>query len=372
MTQNLHCSMIHGGLQINLKNDRNQILINQCCLRDDMKPSSGIDNVWQNKSLIPLRNTNLENQWAKGCWHCEGNEAAGLTSFRTGMLEKFGHKTNLSGPQRLDLMFDISCNLACRMCGPDASTFWQRHLTDNHIPFDAPGPDSRVDEMTAILKTLDLSNLEMVVFCGGETLLGQSYWRVAELLTELVPNSQDQLTVCFQTNGTMPIAERYYPIIEKCQLVKLHISLDGTGNRFEYQRWPAKWNQVADNILNLKETLPVNVMFLIEETMNIFNLYYQSELEAWVNDNFSTNRLGDITNHTRHLAKKEFALDNLSQAYVDAIAHTPLANLIEPGWQENSDNIRTMIAKIQLFDQIRGEDWRKTFPEVAEFYSKFL
>jgi pyruvate-formate lyase-activating enzyme len=372
MTQNLHCPIIHGGLQINLKTSQDQIFINHCCLRDDMTSVTDINSIWQSQALIPLRNLNLKNQWAKGCWHCEGNEKAGQTSSRTGMLEKFGTRTNLSGPQHLDLMFDIGCNLACRICAPDTSTYWQRHLTDNRIPFDAPGPESRVDNMMAILQTLDLSNLEMVVFSGGETLLGQGYWRVAKLLTELVPNAQEQLTVCFQTNGTMPVAEHYYPIIEKCHLVKLHISLDGVGNRFEYQRWPAKWNQVAENILNLKETLPTNVMFLVEETMNIFNLYYQSELETWVNDNFSTNRLGDITNHTRHPAKKEFALDNLSQAYVDAIKNTQLANLIKPGWQENPDNIRAMIDKIQQFDTIRGEDWRKTFPEVTEFYSKFL
>jgi hypothetical protein len=100
--------------------------------------------------------------------------------------------------------------------------------------------------------------------------------------------------LCFQTNGTQPIHPKNFETIEKFHLVKLHISLDGVGNRFEYLRWPANWRQVTDNILDLRKTLPGNVMFVIEETVSIFNLLYINELESWVKQNFTTNREGDV------------------------------------------------------------------------------
>jgi len=365
--------MIHGGLEISLKNN-NKIRVNHCCLYNE-STSINInpgDNIWNNQKLIPLRQLNELNQWDPGCWTCQGNELAGQASFRTGMLEKFGEKKNLSGPQRLDLLFDISCNLACRTCGPHSSTYWQRHLKENKIDFNSTSPISRADEMIAVLKTLDLSNLEMVVFCGGETLMGNAYWQVAEAVADMCPHAKDKITLCFQSNGTQSIDTKYFPIIERFHLITINISLDGINERFEYLRWPAKWNQVIDNIGNLRETSPVNTMFLIEETISIFNLYYQDELERWTKNNFSTNRLGDHINHTRHVANGVFGLDNLSQSYVDSIRSTNLINLVNPNWRENSTEITAMIAEIQKFDTIRKQDWTKIFPEVADFYSRYL
>jgi sulfatase maturation enzyme AslB (radical SAM superfamily) len=210
------------------------------------------------------------------------------------MLKQFGVKTNLSGPQRLDLMFDVGCNLACRTCGPELSTYWQKHMLDHGLPLRrVPTTASRADDMIKLLEQMDLSNLGQVVFCGGETLLGQGYWRVADALADLVPNARDRLTVCFQTNGTQSISDRNYDTIEKFQLVRLNISLDGVGERFNYLRWPATWNQVTDNILKIRQTAPPNVMLLIEETLSIFNLFYTNELKDWLRNNFSTDGRGE-------------------------------------------------------------------------------
>jgi sulfatase maturation enzyme AslB (radical SAM superfamily) len=350
-----------------------KVYINHCCLRRDNLEEVGMNNVWKSPTLIPLRKINSSEVWDAGCWPCRGNENAGLESFRSGMLNKFGVRTNLSGPQKLDLKFDIGCNLACRSCGPSASTYWQKHMIQNNIPMKHRYPsESRADDMIEILKTLDLSNLEMVVFCGGETLLGQSYWKVTEAIAELAPHAKEKVILCFQTNGTQPINEKHFKTIEKFHLIKLNISLDGIGDRFEYLRWPANWNQVVNNIQNLKQTLPNNVMFLIEETISVFNLYYQHELKDWVKKNYSVNRLGDIINHTHHPVGGDFSLNSMSQEYVDAIVNTDLGGLIKPDWKENTLQIQSMIAEIKKYDQIRNQDWRRVFPEVSEFYKRFI
>jgi sulfatase maturation enzyme AslB (radical SAM superfamily) len=134
-------------------------------------------------------------------------------------------------------------------------------------PISVPGKKNQVIDA---LSKLDLSNLRQLVFCGGETLLGQEYWDVAKWLADHVPNAKQQLTLCFQTNGTQPVRPENFDIIEKFYLVKLHISLDGIQDRFEYLRWPASWNQVTDNILNLRETLPGNVPCLLWKKPLVF------------------------------------------------------------------------------------------------------
>ena len=370
--QNLYCSMIHGGLTLSFKSD--VAVAQHCCLRPLVFPVDTNTNFWTDPQFVPLREYNKTNQWHAGCANCEQLERANSYSFRQGMNNglQIQGQTDLSGPVRLDLMFDISCNLACRTCGTDSSTFWQKHLKA-HNEWSEPvyTPKSKEQVIDAI-KQLDLSNLRQLVFCGGETLLGNEYWAVADWIGDHVPNAKQQLTLCFQTNGTQSISPANYRIIEKFHLIKLHVSLDGVADQFEYLRWPAKWEQVTSNIQELKNTLPSNVMFVVEETVSIFNLAYTDRLDAWIRENFTTNREGDVTNHTRHLAAGWYSLENCSQEYVDAMQKTPHANLIPSNWCESDSRIKAMLQQIQKFDSYRNESFTKTFPEVAEYYARFL
>lgn len=374
MSDNLYCPMIHGGLNINLKNSNGQIGFNQCCLSTtNLEIDNTLENIWNNQKLISIRELNKTNVWNKDCWECQRLESAGQHSFRSAMIDKFGVKENLSGPQRIDLLFDLSCNLACRICGPHSSTFWQKHLKENDISFGNFPTKSKMDDIVKVLRSLDLSNLEMVQYCGGETLMGNTYWETSKILAELIPDSKEKLTLGFQTNGTQVVDDKYYELIEKFHLVKFLISLDGVDERFNYLRWPADWNQVTDNILQMREKLPVNVMFIVQETACNLNLFYHDEVSNWVDANFNSNRLGDITDYSKQLVKHN-ALDvnNITQEYYNAIKSKGLVPLLSPDWQENPMKIETMIKNVERFDKIRNQDWRKTFPEVAEFYSRYL
>ena len=367
-----YCSMIHGGLELSFKGPVPQA--QHCCLRNTKFNINVSENFWTNKNFIPLREKNKSHTWDSGCSNCQSLETSGHASMRTGMnngLRIFG-KTELTGPARIDLMFDISCNLACRTCGTHSSTFWQKHLKAHDLwahPIFSPRHSK---EVMHSLQQLDLSNLRQIVFCGGETMLGQSYWDVAAWLADNVPNARQQLTVCFQTNGTQSLSEKNINTIEKLHLVKLHVSLDGIKEKFEYLRWPATWDQVTDNILQIKKTAPSNVMFLVEETVSIFNLFYTNELEQWVQQNFTTNREGDLIDHTKHLAFGDFPISKCSNEYVTAMKGNRNQHLIPANWIENPAQIRSMIQLIKQADQLRNQSFEKTFPELADFYSRFL
>jgi len=374
MTQNIHCPMIYGGLNLNLKDSSNQLGFNQCCLSTSpLEYVNDPNNIWSNDSLSEIRQLNDQNIWNKNCWECQRTEASGSSSFRLDMIKKFGIKKNLTGPQRIDLLFDRSCNLACRTCGPHSSTLWQQHLKQNNIPIKRYTNTTKFEEILTVLRSLDLSNLEMVQFCGGETLMGNTYWNTANAIADLVPDAKNKITLGFQTNGTQKIEERNFEILEKFHLVKILISLDGIEDRFNYMRWPADWNQVADNIMAMREQLPVNVMFIIQETASNLNLFYHDEVTNWVNQNFSTNRLGDTTDYAKQLAMHQYLdINNITQEYYDAISLSNIINLLSPNWQEYPQAIKLMIQEVELFDKFRNQNWKKTFPEVAEFYSRYI
>lgn len=369
--KDVYCSMIHGGLNLNFKTGHLQV--QSCCLHGKDKLVDKSIDLWQQQVLLDLRHKNKQNTWDDTCSKvCYQIEKSNLVSMRMGMNQLLSKQQvdSMSGPMRIDLMFDLSCNLACRICGPAASTLWQKHLKDHNLWANQISSPIDKEQVIAQLKTLDLSNLRMLVFAGGETLLGQAYWDVAAWLADNVPYAKQNLTLCFQTNGTQSILPRNFDIIQKFHLVKLQISLDGTKERFEYQRWPASWHQTSDNILTMRDTVPSNVMFLIEETISIFNLAYISELEQWSKAYFATNKEGDVIVHSRHLANGPYSLDALTPEYVNSI--TQYQQLVPATWKEQPTKIANMIRLIKQFDQYRNQSFNKTFPEVADYYHRYM
>ena len=109
-------------------------------------------------------------------------------------------------------------------------------------------------------------------------------------------------------------------------------------------------------------------MFVIEETISIFNLLYQEELDKWVKNNFATNREGDVTNHTRHFATGVFNINNITTEYKKEINQS----YFKPDWKENPQEITKMVEEIKKFDLIRKQSFSTTFPRVAKFYSQYL
>lgn len=370
----IFCPMIHGGLNVNLKTNDN-LAYNQCCL--STTPLTFVDKNhinWTGDPFAKNREKNNLNQWLPGCWQCETLEKTGAKSFRKSMIHKFGVNKDLKGPQRIDLLFDRSCNLACRTCGPQSSTLWEKHLRDNNLPIgSATAPNNNAERVKKILEALDLENLGMVQFCGGETLLGNNYWNVAQWLADHVPNAKQNLEIGFQTNGTQPIDPRWFETIEKFKLVKLMVSIDGTGDRFEYLRWPANWNQTVDNIMSLRSLLPSNVMFFVQECTSCLNLFYFTEVKDWIAKNFATNREGDPVEHATQLAMHNYLYPtNITEEYAQAIAHTKMSNIIPNGWRENPDKIKQFLFEVEKFDKIRNQDWKKVFPEVAKYYQRYI
>ena len=151
------------------------------------------------------------------------------------------------------------------------------------------------------------------------------------------------------------------------------LSIDGTHDRFEYLRWPANWNHAVDNIMSFRENLPVNVMFFVQEVTSCLNLFYYNEVPTWMEQNFSTNRLGDTVGYSTQLViHKNLDVNNITEEYVNAIHNTPMQNILKHNWQENPQAINKLIAELNQFDKFRNKDWKKDFPEVAEFYTRYL
>lgn len=355
-----YCPALSNGLVLRFL--PSSIVAQHCCLHTTSYNLSYNDNILDNQEFIKQQQSK---KWVKDCENCYKLEQFNNNSPRLGLLERFGAQN--TGIVKLDLMYSNNCNLACRTCSPTLSSLWEKQLGKNF--FQIIAEKDLHNKITNYLDFIDFSNVEDISFSGGETMLGSNYYKIVDYLAKKVNTKNCSIT--FQTNGTQPWLNKYRSLLEKFQLVKLNISVDGIGSRFEYLRWPACWEKWIKNVNNLITNAPHNAMFNFEETISIFNLYYLNESEEFFANNFKTNKYGDKCNFSRHLAAGTFGLSALSTEYVNALSNES-KNLIPKKFVESELKIRKALLEIMHIDKLRGQDFTNYFPELGKFYHKEL
>jgi len=183
-----------------------------------------------------------------------------------------------------------------------------------------PG-NPRVIDQTVIDRAQSMTG---IVVGGGEPVLNFS---TETLLLNL--NSDQFVSVHF--NGTVLPQQSFLDKSSRLPHIRYVFSIDGVGERFEYLRWPAQWDQVVQNVLWLFKNAPDNVEFGVNITISQLNRYYQDEIIDWANQTIPHNRQGKQT----HVSYNQTG-DILRQKYLDDL------------------------------DKKRNLDWRKLFPLAIE------
>jgi MoaA/NifB/PqqE/SkfB family radical SAM enzyme len=243
------------------------------------------------KGAIEIREAldqGIEHPNCKMCWD---EEAAGLTSKRTldyeMAIKKWGKEYADSEnvePGLLEINLGTLCNLKCRICGPWASSRWNKETIDNAAPEDRERVKQNIKEMSGDGKFEDDSktweNLESVLpyvkeidMYGGEPFMIEKQWQVLQKSVDL-GYAKDQI-LHFNTNGTH-YEDKNIEILKNFKHVEISLSIDGVGKSFEYQRYLAKWDEVQSNLKKFKllETQNANIRIQICITLNILNVWH--------------------------------------------------------------------------------------------------
>ena len=226
---------------------------------------------------------------------------------------------------RLDYWVGDTCNLRCIICGPDSSSAWKEELK---IPL-----KERRNVINNYWNKLNLAQLKFIHFNGGEPLLSKDHVEFLEAL----PN-KSQIHINYNTNGTILPSDKLLSLWNKFKLVQLDFSIDDIRERFEYQRYPAKWHRVTENLQWYIDKAPVNCIFAVNTTVSILNQDNLINLNQWLSKNFNANRVTDPIEYRTQDANGVFAVGNT--------------------------NKKQIIDFLNSCDQRRGTNWKQTFPEL--------
>ena len=90
-------------------------------------------------------------------------------------------------------------------------------------------------------------------FTGGEPLLIKKHYELLEKCIEL--DVAKNIGLHYNTNGTQLNMKALNELWPKFKIVDCHFSIDGVGEKFEFQRHPAKWNNALSNMSIFNKTV---------------------------------------------------------------------------------------------------------------------
>lgn len=313
---------------INIVARQGDLSVSPCCISQTQ--SADVIDFENNAYLHVTRDQATAGKFPTACVNCKNAEDAGLTSRRHGSnswYKDHGLYNDTVELVRMDYWTGDVCNLACVICGPHNSSTWKQEL----------GLPTELKKSTSnqFWKTLDLSRIQFIHFNGGEPLLSKEHVKFLHAIEH-----KDRVHLNYNTNGTILPNKELLELWQQFRLVQLDFSIDDIGERFEYQRYPAKWVNITANLQWYIDNAPHNCMFATNTSVGVLNQQNLPQLTSWLQTNFHTTRFTDPVEHRQQLTVGMFALKDAGKRK------------------------SRIIATLDSIDQRRGTDWRATFPEL--------
>lgn len=205
------------------------------------------------------------------------------------------HNNGMADMSPVDLQIELgnTCNSACIMCVPEASSrleqdYHKLHKINSRL-FAKPNTyvawtrdPALVDRF--VKEIVEVPNLRYIHFLGGETLFEESFYAICEQLIE--HDLAKNIIVGTTTNGTI-YNDRIKRFIENFKQFHLGISIEAVTKLNDYIRWPGQIDSILPNIdkfLTLRESNP-ELYVSLRITPNVFSIYELDKLFVYLLEN---------------------------------------------------------------------------------------
>lgn len=353
---------------------------------------NSIQNNFNNILAKNIRN-NLQNGIRDtACNLCWEEEDGGRKSKRIRDNERYLHEIKYQGMKeyqglaKFELNLGNNCNIKCRTCHPSISSTWMREDYDiNHSSTMSYKDYSErmkkyhrcYDEDSSFWPDLkdNLSTIRQFDFYGGEPFLSKKMWEILQICVD--KNYSSNIELHYNTNGTTWPKE--IALWENFRQINLSFSVDGIEEKFEYMRFPAKWNVIKNNMIKAQEYRDrignMQISWCI--TLSSINIYYLPEIVKEYYENF--NNFGiylNLVHGPKHYnisympdkVKEEIKkrLDQLSLEYPDLSSQISgiVGFMLNGKYDQNLWN--DFHRYIKIHDEYRQQDFFTTFKEYGK------
>jgi len=356
----MKCFEIEHNFSLHYLNDH--VKVGPCCISKHQTVDKTFP-ILQQPYLDNLKILNRQDILTETCQACINHEQLGAGSRRIDQLE-FYKDWKRPGIRGIDVHLGNLCNLACVICGPHDSTAWHQDAKHLRIPI-LPEYQYQKHDQFDISWLADLENLEMVHFWGGEPLMSGVHLDFMNALDR--KGVLSRCRIIYNTNGTHTVDDAVLDAWSRSHLVELYFSIDDINERFEYQRYGAKWQKLMDN-LKWFQNMPINnFMFYINTVWSMLNVYYLPELMDWKDTEFSETRFKDKINLFFAEASGRCRLMSLptiaAELLTEKLKRFPELKFVINSLSNRDDEIVSFRDYINRLDVLRGKKYSDSHPE---------
>jgi MoaA/NifB/PqqE/SkfB family radical SAM enzyme len=379
-----------------------------------------LEEVWNSDFMKNTRLEMLNGKVPTSCTKCFDEESKGITSKRQWEtvvwkerldLESIVEQTQIDGSLPVyipyfDLRLGNLCQLKCIMCSPHDSSAWikewklqypkytvlelkqDQHWDDRNRDYTWYQKGSFLDSIKS-----QLHYIKELYFAGGEPLLIPEHYKILELMVET--GNAKNCVLRYNSNG-LELPEKLFELWNHFKEVKFNFSIDALGARNDYIRYPSEWNKIVTNLERLDNT-PDNIVVNIACAVQALNVLTIPELVKWKESkNFKKINLppygaGLIGTHLvylpsylnvrvlpKHLKDKvakeveyfcsKHSID--SEFVKSPYGYKRWNGLVKYMYAEDWSHKLPMLQNyIEVTDQTRGTNFKKTFPELNDLWN---
>ncbi|MCB0419428.1 MAG: twitch domain-containing radical SAM protein [Bdellovibrionales bacterium] len=402
---------------------------------DDGKPANlnhtDLLTAWNNGYMKTVRRQMLQGEIPPSCTKCFKEEAAGHRSKRNWETEYWASRvsvkellamTNADGsvPPKIayvDLRLGTKCNLKCIMCSPHDSSLWVNDWNKlypkiqneslkeimqwhNKGKVDGATYNWYSDNQEFWNQLHDqLPNFQQLYFAGGEsTIIDEHY----SLLEECVKRGEaPHIELRYNSNG-IELPQKLFDLWKEFKRVRFHFSIDSIGEMNDYIRYPSQWSHIEKQ-LDLLDQTPDSVEVTIACAVQVLNILYIPDFIKWKLQKkyrkINPWPLGaglinfHFVYHPAHLNVKvlpQTLKDKIVQKYEEFYLWLKENVSDQPEFLEapygikrlkglvsfmNSEDWSVRLPELQEYlirmDEIRGTNFKQTFPEMTEIFDLY-
>lgn len=375
-----------------------------CCIAESIG-RDGVGNT-RTQPLMEIVNSPEMNQLRKDmllgalnneCNKCHAHDKQKVLSSRTMLNTEFSEfydecmkNTNEDGSLKefrmryFDIRFSNICNFKCRTCGAGFSSQWEQEDLKNNVPYARIFPkNDNVNFLNEIIE--QVPNLKTAYFAGGEPLITEEHYT---LLEEMIRTKKsDHIHLRYNTNMSnfkfknKDILSLWKHFKNK---INIYASIDHYGERAEYIRHGTDWATVEENLISAKQTPYINLQ--MNTVLSVFNFLTIGDFYQYLIDKklysprdyvYTLYNMSTPEHYTCHILPEEFKLkgkeslenaiklmeaNHFKQHQIQQLSDALPWAVLYNTWDQHKYAFRNEIKRV---DKIRGENFVKTFPELA-------
>ena len=267
--------------------------------------------------------------------------------------------------QQLDVRWRNTCNGACVYCGPTLSSKWASELNDTK----RMTKDAMSKSIDYVYEHID--TVKTLYLCGGEPMMMKENVKLLELISKTNP----ELDIRINTNLSN-LNNPVYEIIKTLPNIHWILSAEASGEKFEYIRYPLRWNPFINNlkiIQKLPHKISMNMSWNILNAFGIFEFIDLMISHGIHPNSFVLNRVED----PKYYSVNNLPVDMLSKIKSEALQRygrlkdpfmlkysyeAIIKHCAEPTMNKQQE----LRKQLEILDSRRSLDSKKIFPEIYE------